>query len=315
MMRAAFALFIALCCFFSPATANAQRQLPDNDFSFRNDNPAYAAGAGPRIVFVTANSKFVLRGAFDPLARLAETDGFRVSRPEGTVEQSMAGADILVIANPFLENYRDYPAMTPPSAFSVEEIDAIRRFVEEGGALLLLADHAPLGGGSSDLAKAFGFEFLNGHTAEAAAADIGNRHVMILFTPDNGLLTSHPITSGDTGRQKITRFQAFGGQSFIPPADATNLLTIPSGWVAIFTYRLEAELASAPRIDASGMSQGAIMDYGKGRLAVFAEAGGFSAQIIDGVDKFGFNTPEGAANPEFILATLRWLARFEPASR
>jgi hypothetical protein len=315
MIRAVLALLVALCCIFAAAPADAQRQLPDNDFSFRNDSPAYPAGTGPRIVFVTANSKFVLRGAFDPLARLAETDGFRVSRQDGSIEQALSGADILVIANPFLDTYRDFPAMTPPSAFSADEIEAIRRFVEGGGALLLLADHAPLGGGSSDLAKAFGFEFLNGHTAEAAAAGVGDRRVMILFAPDNGLLASHPIANGSTGRQKVLRFQAFGGQSFIPPAEAANLLTIPQGWIAIFTYRLEAELATAPRIDASGMSQGAVMDYGKGRLAVFGEAGGFSAQVIDGIDKFGFNTPEGAANPEFILATLRWLARFEPSSR
>lgn len=312
MIRAAVGVIVVLLSLCAVGPANAQRQLPDNDFVFQNDSPAYAAGTGPRIVVVTTNSKFVLRGAFDPLAKLAESDGFRVARQEGTIADALRDADILVIANPYLESFRDFPAMTPPSAFTAEEIAEIKRYVDEGGALLLLADHAPLGGGSSDLAKAFGFEFLNGHTAEGASADIGDRRVIILFTPENGLLASHPIANGATGRQKVTRFQAFGGQSFIPPVEAANLLTIPQGWVAIFTYRLEAELATAPRIDASGMSQGAVMDYGKGRLAVFGEAGGFSAQIIDGTERFGFNTPEGAGNPEFILATLRWLARFKP---
>jgi hypothetical protein len=312
MIRAAVGVVVIVLLLCAGGPANAQRQLPDNDFLFQNDSPAFAAGTGPRLVFVTTNSKFVLRGAFDPLAKLAESDGFRVARQEGTIEDALRGADILVIANPYLESFRDFPAMTPPSAFSAEEIASIKRYVEEGGALLLLADHAPLGGGSSDLAKAFGFEFLNGHTAEAVAAENGEVQVMIMFSPDNGLKTGHSVLDGSTGRQKVTRFQAFGGQSFIPPAEATSLLTIPQGWVALFTYRLEAELATAPRIDASGMSQGAVMDFGNGRLAVFGEAGGFSAQIIDGTERFGFNTPEGAANPEFILATLRWLARFEP---
>jgi hypothetical protein len=312
MIRAAVGVIVVLLSLCAVGPAIAQRQLPDNDFVFQNDSPAYAAGTGPRIVIVTTNSKFVLRGAFDPLAKLAESDGFRVAKQEGTIAEALRDADILVIANPYLESFRDYPAMTPPSAFTAEEIVAIRNYVDEGGALLLLADHAPLGGGSSDLAKAFGFEFLNGHTAEAAAAENGERRVMIMFSADNGLKAGHPVVDGSMGRQKITRFQAFGGQSFIPPAEATSLLTIPQGWVALFTYRLEAELATAPRIDASGMSQGAVMDFGKGRLAVFGEAGGFSAQIIDGIERFGFNTPEGAGNPEFILATLRWLARFKP---
>jgi hypothetical protein len=311
-MRTAKVLLTVLCCLLLPFSASAQGQIPDNNYAFQNENPAYPAGAGPRVVFITTNSKYVLNGAFDPLARLAETDGFRVARQEGAIENALGDADIIVIANPYLESFRDFPAMTPPSAFTPDEIAAIKRYVEDGGALLLLADHAPLGGGSSDLAKAFGFEFLNGHTAEAAAAETGYRRVIIKFSPDNGLKTDHPVVDGSTGRQKVNHFQAFGGQSFIPPPEAASLFTIPQGWVAIFTYSLRAELATAPRIDASGMSQGAVMDFGKGRLAVFGEAGGFSAQIMEDKRAFGFNTPEGAENPEFVLAVLRWLARFKP---
>jgi hypothetical protein len=295
--------------------AAAERQVPDTGFIYENMSPAFGPGAGPRIVLSTTKSEFVTRGSLAPFARLAEGDGFRVSMQQGTLDAALAEADIFVIANPYLENFVDYPAMTPPSAFSSEEIEAIREYVEAGGALLLLADHAPLGGGSAELAKSFGFEFLNGHTANTVAADAGDRRVNIRFSPDNGLDASHAITNGTTGRQKIEFFQAFGGQSFIPAPGATSLFTIPQGWSAIFTYRLKSEITTAPRIDASGMSQGAVLDYGKGRLAVFAEAGGFSAQVIDGTLKFGFNTPEGAQNPEFVLATLRWLARFEPKLR
>ncbi len=246
----------------------------------------------------------------DPLARLAEGDGFMVSRQSGTLAEALAEKPaILLIANPYVETYVDFPAMTPPSAFTPEEIEAIRSFVDSGGSLLLLADHAPFGGGSSDLARAFGFEFLNGHTANEAAARAGDRRVNLAFTPDSGLETGHPITNGKTGRARIGRYQAFGGQSFIPPAAAKPLLTVPQGWSAIFTYRLAAELATAPRIDASGMLQGATLKAGKGRIAVFAEAGGFTAQFSDKGQPFGFNTPEGRDNPEFILSTLRWLAR------
>jgi hypothetical protein len=315
MRRAGLVLLALLCGLVALAPqAKAQRQLPDMEFSYVNASPAWPAGGGPEILLSTRESGFVERGSLDPLARLAETDGFKVSRIDGPLTGPFDGT-ILVIANPFLESFKEYPAMTPPSAFSPEEIEAVRKWVEGGGSLLLLADHAPLGGGSSDLAKAFGFEFLNGHTAQTAAADSGDRRVVITFTPDNGLASESPLTDGSTGREKVARFQAFGGQSFIPPADARPVLTIPQGWSAIFTYRLEREIRTAPRIDASGMSQGATLEYGKGRVAVFAEAGGFTAQIIDGEEKFGFNTPEGAGNPEFILATLRWLARFSPSAQ
>ena len=98
----------------------------------------------------------------------------------------------------------------------------------------------------------------------------------------------------------------------IPADGAEPLLTVPDGWSALFTYRISAELGTAMRIDASGMSQGATLEYGQGRIALFGEAGSFTAQVIDGVQKFGFNSPEGSGNPEFVLATLRWLARFRP---
>lgn len=306
-------LFLALCALalgIAPVLAQSDRQQPDLAYVFPNSNPAWPAGAGPRIVLSTTESNYVRRGSMDPFARLAEGDGFTVERQQGDLAAALAqGPAILVIANPYLESFADQPAMTPPSAFSPAEIEAVRAWVQGGGSLLLLADHAPFGGGSSELAAAFGFTFLNGHAIEDRAAAAGYNKVSIEFTPGRGLATDHPITDGSTGRAKIARFQAFGGQAFIPAEGAQTLLTIPQGWSAVFTYRLSAERQTAPRIDASGMAQGAAMEFGQGRIAVFTEAGAFTAQVIDGVDRFGFNTAEGRDNPEFILATLRWLAR------
>lgn len=311
MIRAT--LLLALALLAGPAFAQSARQQPDMQWGFDNASPAWQAGAGPLVVLSTTNSSYVERGSMDPFAALARTDGFRVERQAGDLASALTPqTGVLVIANPYLPAYRDHPAMTPPSAFSPGEIEAVRQWVEQGGALLLLADHAPFGGGSSDLAAAFGFTFLNGHAVEDSAAAAGRITVNIRFTPQAGLAGDHPIADGSTGRSPVDAFQAFGGQAFIPAAGARMLLTIPQGWTAVFTYRLRAELASAPRIDASGMAQGATLEYGKGRIAVFGEAGGFTAQVIDGVTRFGFNTPEGASNPEFVLSTLRWLARHAP---
>lgn len=313
-MKHILTLALALVAFSCTVTGVfAQRQLPDMEARFDNRDPAFAADAGPQIVLSTTNNDYVRRGAMDPFAGLARTDGFRVARQAGDLVSALnADTRILVIANAYLPSYRDFPAMTPPSAFSDSEIEAVRAWVGNGGGLLMLADHAPFGGGSSKLAEAFGFQYLNGHAAETRSADAGYARVTIDFTPQNGLAAGHPIVDGQTGRAPVKRFAAFGGQAFIPADGARQLLTIPQGWSAIFTYRLEAELAVAPRIDASGMAQGATLEYGKGRIALFGETGGFTAQVIDGTKKFGFNTAEGSDNPEFILATLRWLARFEP---
>ncbi|MEM7464052.1 MAG: DUF4350 domain-containing protein [Pseudomonadota bacterium] len=314
MKQALICLIVGISLFAGPASeANAQRQKPDLEFTYSNSDPAFETGTGPIVTLLSINNSFVERGSMDPFANLAETDGFRVVRRQSDLAEALADpSGILVIANPYLPEYRNFPAMTPPSAFSDEQIQAIHDWVNNGGSLLILADHAPLGGGSSKLAEKFGFEYLNGHAANTARADAGYVRVDIEFSTENGLNEEHPITNGQSGRKPVNRYYAFGGQAFIPPPEAVQILTIPDGWSAIFTYRISAELQSALRIDASGMAQGAAMDYGKGRIAVFSEAGGFTSQIIDGTRRFGFNTEDGEENPELILSTLRWLAGFNP---
>jgi hypothetical protein len=295
-------------------TARAQiGQRADSEYRYENRTPAFAKESGPLVAFSRHNSPFVQQGSHEPLAALARGDGFRVAIIDGS---NPGEAPIFALINNYLKSFRDHSPMEPPSAFSPAEIETIRGWVEAGGSLLILADHAPLGGGASALAAAFGFTILNGHAAEEREAQGGRARTDIEYRRGGDLTDNHAVTNGATGRKVIDRFFAFGGQAFIPPAGATTLLRIPQGWSAIFSFGLEpAALREAPRIDASGMAQGAVMDYGKGRIAVFAEAGGFSAQFGRGGRAHGFNTPQGADNPEFVLAVLRWLVRYEPQGK
>lgn len=295
------------------AQAQEALQRPDTDYTYPNTSPAYASGSGPVILIATENSDFVANNSHLPFVKLAEADGFQVRMQNKPLSEELsAGAGILVLMNNYLKSFIEYPAISPPSAYSDAQISAIRQWVEDGGSLLILADHAPYGGGTSKLASVFGFEYLNGNAADTMMAELGIRRVDIEYTPQRGLNSSHPVTDGSTGRAAIKRYFAFGGQAFIPAEGSKPLLTLPQGWSAIFTYGLRREIKTAPRIDASGMSQGSTLEYGKGRMAVFTEAGGFTAQIVRGVNKFGFNTPEGSENPEFVLSVLRWLAGYTP---
>ena len=305
---------LVLCLAIAGATgARAQeRQQADTGFVFENANPAWPRGQGPLMVFSGENSEFVQLGMSAPLASLAQGDGFQTRIDKDKIgPELLKGAKILVLINAFVPEFRNFPAMDPPSAFSDAEIDAVRQWISEGGSLLVLADHAPFGGGASRLAEAFGFTFLNGHLLEKRTADAGIVHVEIAYSRESGLIGDHPVTRGGLGRKPIDHFYTFGGQPFIPPDDAATLLRVPEGWQIVFSYRIARELQTAPSIDASGMAQGAVLEYGKGRIAVFGETSCFSAQTIDGEEKVGFNAPEGADNPEFILSVLRWLAGYQ----
>ena len=50
------------------------------------------------------------------------------------------------------------------SAFTDEEIQAVHDWVKGGGALLLIADHAPFGGAAAALANRFGVDMSKGYT-------------------------------------------------------------------------------------------------------------------------------------------------------
>ncbi|CAN5713200.1 hypothetical protein BH23GEM1_BH23GEM1_06580 [soil metagenome] len=55
-----------------------------------------------------------------------------------------------------------------PSAYTAEEIEAVRQWVSDGGSLLLVADHMPFPGATAALACALGFTFANNFAIDTA---------------------------------------------------------------------------------------------------------------------------------------------------
>jgi hypothetical protein len=62
------------------------------------------------------------------------------------------------------------------------------------------------------------------------------------------------------------------------------------------------------RFPAKGLSQGAIMTFGRGKIAVFGEAAMFSAQLAGANRiKVGMNYEEAKENHQLLLNTIHWL--------
>lgn len=305
------------------ALAQSQpRQAGNATYEFANSTPAYAKAQGPRIIIHRAVSPYVIRGSFDPFTVVAESDGFVVNWLDAPLTKSLLDqASLLVVANPYTKggalDYRNFGTLSAPSVYSPEEISMIAEWVRSGGALLLLADHSPFAGGGIKLAEAFGFTFMTGfaiHKSSTAQAVITN----VEYRKDGkagiriGRLADHPITNGGLGREPLESFYAFGGQAIIPPPEAQNLLTLPDGFETILTFALTRDFNTAARLDATSLSQGAVREFGEGRVAVFGETGAFTSQIIDGVVGFGMGSPDAPQNEEFVLSVLRWLAGHNP---
>jgi hypothetical protein len=284
--------------FSALAGAAWAQQVADPDVDLSVATPAFRTDAGPRVVIDAAHHNFhTVDGRYAPFARLLRNDGFRVTGSEAAfTDQSLASVDLLVIANALAaENVEEW--RTPsPSAFSADEIAAVRRFVERGGALLLIADHMPFGGAAQELGAAFGIAFDNGFaTDEDNAPD--------LFTRGNGGLADDPLLAN------IQQVRTFTGSAFQAP-QARPLLRLDARYQVLLPEVAWEFSDETPRVSGADRLQGALIEVGHGRVAVFGEAAMFTAQVA-GPQRIptGLRAPGAEENKAFALTILHWLAR------
>src|SRR5215213_588311 len=137
------AILTLLVCVALPSFA---QQMADPEFDTSVDSPAYKKD-GPRVMFDEAHHNLhTSDGRYKPFVDLLLNDGYNVVRNrQSFVKTRLSGFKILVIANA-LGAEEDDDEGAANSAFTDEEINAVADWVKSGGALLLIADHAPFGG-------------------------------------------------------------------------------------------------------------------------------------------------------------------------
>jgi hypothetical protein len=297
-MRLTCATFALL----SLASAAFGQQRADTHFHYAIESPAYAPDTGPRVAIDAGHYNFhTAKGRYAPFANLISADGFRVSQFwDKFTPATLESTDLLVISNALNPSNDKNWTLPTTSAFSSDEIEAVENWVDRGGSLLLIADHMPFSGAASDLAKAFGFGFVNGHVFDVATGSGG-----FSFGETNRL---------DLGEAENTRLpptasvKTFSGQAFTIPESAHSILTLNGKYAALMPTTAWKFDENTPAVDVSDYSQGAIMNFGRGKVAVFGEAGAFTAQIRNNGNPMGMNAPGAEDNAAFILKIMRWLA-------
>ena len=279
------------------AVGSFAQQVSDTAFAPPIPNPMYKSGKGPVVFLDEAHSNFhTADGRYLPFATLLRRDGYDVRASKLAFSKaSLKDAKILVIANAQAENNK--------SAFTDDEVRAVNDWVKAGGSLFLIVDHKPFPEAADNLAKAFGVRFSNGY-----AIDPNVQGAAMLFKLDNGSLKSHAITNGRSDSEKVDSVATFTGSAF-QVDDAQPLLVLGPSVVSIMPTTSGEVTKDTPRVPVSGWYQGAVMRFGKGRVAVFGEAAMFSAQLA-GPEKrqMGMNNPIASKNPQFLLNVMHWLS-------
>lgn len=273
------------------SVADAQ-QVPDPTFRPPIEKPAFAPEQGPLVLLDEAHFNFhTVAGRYAPFADLLRRDGYNVKA--GTARftaESLKPARVLVIANALHESNRASWAPPNPSAFTPEEINAVREWIAGGGSLLLIADHAPFAGAATELGKALGIRFLDGYVRHK------ERMGPLVFRRSDGSLKEHPIA------RDVTEVATFTGSSFELDVPGQPLLVFGPD---MYSFRPDDPSNTVP---VTGRLQGAAIANGKGRIAVFGEAAMFSAQLA-GPEKrpMGMNAPVAKENHRFLLGVVHWL--------
>ena len=244
-------------------------------------------------------------GRYNPFVKVLKSAGFAVGKNVNKfTSESLRNVDILVIANALNEkNVQNYD-LPNFSAFTQKEVEVIHHWVKHGGSLFLIADHFPWPKAAASLASSFGFKFSNSYVEV-----IGSSEQYFEVADDS--LVEHEILKGQNEVVEITRIQGFMGQAFLSPPEAKPLLVFRKKAVAYMPSKAWEIGDDTPTISAVGWHQGATLEFYKGRVAVFGEAGMFTAQI--GSDEkeqwnMGLNAKGAEQNEQFLLNTMYWLS-------
>ncbi len=301
------AMASALCLALRPA--HAQERV-DPAFQPTIAQPEYPAGEGPLVLVDRAHHNFHAGAEpFEQLARLLRADGYRVrGLAEPFSAAALAGVDLLVIVNAAASlDDKEWSLPTSP-AFTPHEVRAVRQWVDAGGSLLLIADHMPFPGAMDALARSFGIEFLNGF------AIVWEDWDPLVFHRARGTLRSHPVTDGRRAGERVDHVVTFvSGSAFRPIRDArcvSPLLVFGHGVVSYQPERAWQITDVTPQVPVDGWLQGATLEPGRGRIALFGEAAMFAAQLVGAKGApVGMNSPGAAENLRLLFNTLHWLSR------
>jgi hypothetical protein len=289
-------------------------QYADENFDTRVSRPAYGE-QHPKVLFDEAHHNIhTVNGLYSPFASLISNDGYQiVQNKEPFSQKILEGYSVLVIANALGANDTN-----DSSAFTDAECDAVRDWVQAGGSLLLITDHAPTGAAAENLAKRFNVEMSKGMTEDAKNFDTSSGDkTQLVFTRENNLLGEHPITHGRDQSERVNKVMTFTGQSLKAPEGAIAFLKLGESAMNR-AASVKAEKAGGDTrvlitygdpISASGFAQGVALEVGKGRVVMLGEAAMLTAQI-DGKTKtpFGMNV-SGVDNRQLALNILHWLSR------
>jgi len=278
------------------------QQDADTSFDVSVSNPFFTM-KHPKILFDEGHQNFhTTTGRYLPFCNLIKNDGSNITaNKEKFSEAVLKDYNLLIIAN--ATNRYD------STAFTREECQLVKNWVDKGGSLLLITDHMPFSKMSQWMAEAFSVEFTIGTMLDSTNRDsVIKENSHLVYSRQNGLLADHSITRG------VNKVLTFTGQGVKGPRNCIEILKAsPAAYFEIIELvnpkiteqGFTAKIRRGSFASANGFSQAIAFNSGKGRVIVTGEAAMLSGQITGG-ERAGMNYP-GVDNKQLVLNMVRWL--------
>ncbi len=305
------------------------QQMADPKFDATVTRATYRTNH-PRVAIDQAHDNFHTKdGLFKPFADLLRNDGYEVvANTAKFAAGSLDGINVLVISNAVGNLVNNNNNSTP--AFTNPECETIYDWVRRGGSLFLIADHAPMGDAAAPLAGRFGVTLGNGFVFDTDPNNFDDKDpTELVFSDQNHLLGSNPITHGRNHEERLHKLVAFTGESVTIPQHAIVILPLSRTTGEAPTrndvhpfydddavkgkQNLEAAARKWP-IERRAMA--IAFRLGRGRVVVSGEAGMLTAQVFkekeaSGTEKLVGRTGMsvgGNDDKQYVLNVLHWLS-------
>lgn len=273
--------------------------------------PEYEKGKGSDVYVDEGHANYhTASGLYKSFADILERDGYNVKPFTNTFsEQSLSNVKLLVISNAIHSKNSERWEQPIFSAFEEAEMEQLAKWVENGGSLFLIADHMPFSSSAKELASKFGFTFYGGTAMKKKGETKKLKGEVDLFYRSANTLLKNAITDGRNSGEYVDSIATFTGQAFEIPDSAQQILVFNNEYEQ-FAPKAHGQIESTDEAqDITGFSQGAFMNFGKGRIVVFGEAAMFTTQLPAGLSwkKIGMNSSKAKNNYKLLLNIIHWL--------
>ncbi len=303
----------AICLYLISLLFNANnlqgQQVIDSLFAYNLKTPVYPFNKGP-IVLIDEfhNNDMSLNNRMLPFIKVLIDDGYRVKPLKDAISRwSLDKAKLLVIIGALNKTNVNNWKLPTPDAISDVEVNELLQWIDNGGSLLLVADHMPFPGAIKNLSTKLGVDWYNGFVIDSI------NWGMSIFSKKDGTLRHHPLLNGRSLNEKVNSVATYYGSGFkLKDSSITGLFSFNNKDIVSYQTKEAWKMdTSTSVLESDELFQAAVMNKGRGKVALIGEASLFSAQLV-GKDKnpVGVNFKNENQNLQFVLNLFHWLSGF-----